>query len=473
VVQNIVLRNSFNPVGAGARGLGMGGAFTAVADDGTAASFNPAGLAQLRRTELALVGFADQLTSDLREPGQETVRQRSRHGRPDFAGVSVPFEVGGRNLTVELAYQRAIDLFGSGTASVARRVDLSQIDPDNVGVGSRDFVIDLTPQQSGGFHTYTLSAGYQASPHLALGLSLGYWRAGWSATGTARHLLRTRRIGSSDVLENPLRQEVFRQDQGMDAMSLGAGFLLRHPRVSVGGVLRLPFSGRYRLDETKDTTTYDDEFFPSDPFRTTFKATTRLRWPGSSAFGVAFRPVSRLTVAGEVSLTTWSHAVLENVPDGALLTQDANQPTFTDRNFFDLLPASQTATSDTTQWRAGAEYLVHLPGAVLPLRAGVFRDRSPVGDPATLEGRPIRGLTVGTGLNFDRFVVDVALERRRSSGNVGLLFEGSEQASPDQLPVEDVREYRVVASLLYRFPASADPVKALLRRIFVGESDDR
>jgi hypothetical protein len=49
-VQNVVLRNSFNPVGAGARGLGMGGAFTAVADDGSAASFNPAGLSQLRRT---------------------------------------------------------------------------------------------------------------------------------------------------------------------------------------------------------------------------------------------------------------------------------------------------------------------------------------------------------------------------------------------------------------------------------------
>ena len=35
-VQNIVLRNSFNPIGAGARGLGMGGAFIGVADDGTA-----------------------------------------------------------------------------------------------------------------------------------------------------------------------------------------------------------------------------------------------------------------------------------------------------------------------------------------------------------------------------------------------------------------------------------------------------
>lgn len=47
-VQNIVLRNSFSPIGAGARGVGMGGAFIAVADDGSAATFNPAGLAQLR-----------------------------------------------------------------------------------------------------------------------------------------------------------------------------------------------------------------------------------------------------------------------------------------------------------------------------------------------------------------------------------------------------------------------------------------
>src|SRR5260370_19775144 len=101
-VQNVVLRNSFNPVGAGARGLGMGGAFIAVADDGTAASFNPAGLAQLRRTEFAVVGFTDLLTSDLTVPkGTETVTtsNHARHQRPDFAGLALPFEVGGRNLT--------------------------------------------------------------------------------------------------------------------------------------------------------------------------------------------------------------------------------------------------------------------------------------------------------------------------------------------------------------------------------------
>ena len=44
------------PIGAGARALGMGGAFTAVADDATANTWNPAGMAQLERPELAING---------------------------------------------------------------------------------------------------------------------------------------------------------------------------------------------------------------------------------------------------------------------------------------------------------------------------------------------------------------------------------------------------------------------------------
>ena len=43
-----------NPVGSGARAMGMSNAFIAVADDATAASWNPAGLAQLVRPEMSL-----------------------------------------------------------------------------------------------------------------------------------------------------------------------------------------------------------------------------------------------------------------------------------------------------------------------------------------------------------------------------------------------------------------------------------
>src|SRR5258708_28081019 len=120
-LQNVVLRNSFSPIGAGARGLGMGGAFIAVADDGTAASFNPAGLAQLRRTELAIVGFSDDLTSTLSVPRANTVitsESSARHGAIDFGGMAIPFELAGRNLTLLASYQHSVHLHGQGPATI-------------------------------------------------------------------------------------------------------------------------------------------------------------------------------------------------------------------------------------------------------------------------------------------------------------------------------------------------------------------
>jgi hypothetical protein len=44
---------TFLRMGQGARSEGMGGAFTAVADDAYATYWNPAGLAQITRQELA------------------------------------------------------------------------------------------------------------------------------------------------------------------------------------------------------------------------------------------------------------------------------------------------------------------------------------------------------------------------------------------------------------------------------------
>src|SRR5258708_33001301 len=93
-LQNVVLRNSFSPIGAGARGLGMGGAFIAVADDGTADSFTPAGPTQLRRTEFAVVGVTDLHTSDLtgpKGPGTVTTSNHAPHKPPAFGDLALPF----------------------------------------------------------------------------------------------------------------------------------------------------------------------------------------------------------------------------------------------------------------------------------------------------------------------------------------------------------------------------------------------
>jgi long-subunit fatty acid transport protein len=239
--------------------------------------------------------------------------------------------------------------------------------------------------------------------------------------------------------------------------------------------VRLPFTGDYELSENGQRTFYEVGR-PLPPEPVDVKVTTRIHWPRSAGVGVALRPFRGLTLARDFSRSHWSRTFIEDVPGGVLLTaaeEDDNGETvesFTDRNFFDLLPASQTSTVDTEQLRAGLEYLVVIPKVVIPLRAGIFRDQSPVSDLASDEGRDIEGWTVGTGFNFKHVVLDVAYERRESEGVVALRLRGGQPGRGAALR-ETVREERFVASLIYRF-GDNDPLKRLFRYIFVGHSED-
>src|SRR5712692_400351 len=95
-------------LGVGARPLGMGGAFVAVADDATAASWNPAGLALLLHPEVSIVGesvmsklattnFVDTVLNPdnsyqtRRLPGADT----GRGGGLSFLSVAYPLRLNG------------------------------------------------------------------------------------------------------------------------------------------------------------------------------------------------------------------------------------------------------------------------------------------------------------------------------------------------------------------------------------------
>lgn len=468
-VQNIVLRNSFNPVGAGARGLGMSGAFIGVADDGSAASFNPAGLAQLRRSELALVGFHHRVETTLPNPdtgGEET--EKSAHRAPDFAGLAVPFEAGGRNLTVQVSYQRSIDLFGKGRAFTRDTVPFRELGINQAG--SARLSADIVPEQSGAFHTVTAAGAYQLTSRIAVGASLNYWLADWTAKGTAGIRVNTLTAPFS-LLSSTTRD--FRHEQNMRGLNVNTGILLRYPKLSIGGVLRLPFAGRYSLHETgRAVVAVPGRATTETPID--LQMSSRLHWAQTAGIGAALRPFGGLTIAADYSKSSWSSAYIEDVPEGLLLTTsdttaipETEPATFGNRNFFDLAPASQTSTADTSEWRVGAEYLFSLPKVVLPVRGGVFRSRSPILEARTAESRRISGVTVGTGLSLSRIALDVAFERRTSEGLIGLQLR---QGTPVGGSVETVEENRVVVSAIYRFPDN-DAIKRLLGSLFVGGDD--
>ncbi|MFT5125941.1 MAG: long-subunit fatty acid transport protein [Verrucomicrobiales bacterium] len=113
------------PVGSGARALGLAGAFSSVADDATAASWNPAGLTQLKAPEASFV--------------YRHTRIKNRHtsNDPDFVvgdndyesnglnylTISMPFRFDwfDYNLVFSLNYQEAYDFQNRFSAAIRDR----------------------------------------------------------------------------------------------------------------------------------------------------------------------------------------------------------------------------------------------------------------------------------------------------------------------------------------------------------------
>jgi long-subunit fatty acid transport protein len=99
------------PSGSGARALGLGGAFTAIADDATAASWNPAGLVHLETPEASIVYRASlnyEDHSSLTDSFLVGEDHYDSHGINYFSLV-YPFRLFDHNFVVSLNYQEAYD----------------------------------------------------------------------------------------------------------------------------------------------------------------------------------------------------------------------------------------------------------------------------------------------------------------------------------------------------------------------------
>ena len=141
---------SFNLTNPGGKSLAMGGAFTAIADDATAALANPAGLGLISSMEFAVSGKRTDETLGLATarstatgpltapyPGIETtnVDRDTRATSVDFAGVVVPLS---RRLVAALTYAENLRFEGDAGDAGYQYVELR--DNRSGGAARRDFL---------------------------------------------------------------------------------------------------------------------------------------------------------------------------------------------------------------------------------------------------------------------------------------------------------------------------------------------
>ncbi|MCX5900845.1 MAG: hypothetical protein NTX06_08955, partial [Proteobacteria bacterium] len=91
----------------------MGGAFIAIADDATAASWNPGGLMQLERPEFSFVFNFSHNRKELENSGFPEMNGMNSVSREDlnYLSVAYPFRAFDKNMIISLNYQRLYDLY--------------------------------------------------------------------------------------------------------------------------------------------------------------------------------------------------------------------------------------------------------------------------------------------------------------------------------------------------------------------------
>ncbi|OQX96338.1 hypothetical protein B6I21_01205, partial [candidate division KSB1 bacterium 4572_119] len=241
---------NWNFLGAGARARGMGGAFIGVADDATAASWNPAGLVRLEAAEASVVGLYESYTPESDVDDFDADPYQSSHFGLNFISAAFPLSVGDKNIVAAVAYQNVLDLFYS-------------YDGDS-----------YASERTGGVNAIVPSIGIQLTPAISVGASVNIY------TGSTDYTYEDKTGYYSDV------------DATWDyaGTNFTVGGLFDFDKFRFGVVLKTPFG----LTETGE----DEENI--------------LNLPQMLGFGVAYAMSENLTLAFDYDMRNYSAMRVED-----------------------------------------------------------------------------------------------------------------------------------------------------------------
>ena len=427
---------SLNRAGSGARAAGMGDAFIAVSDDGTAASWNPAGLAQLRQPEFSLVYVVSEHGLEL--SGVRSFDGSVAYATPDygytnasidFASAAVPFSIAGKPTTAQLGWHRLYQL----SADLTGNIDRVPLDPPGPPT-----LISKDGRTVGDIDVFSMAGAVKLTKRLSVGGSVNLWRGRWTDRLS---------LVESSVPEGAPGSFATAQDVRLSGTNFSGGILLTYPAWNVGLVYHAPFWSSFQVS--------GEVIVPGTPAGR-LEADLRFHLPRSMGAGVARRFGPRWTASVAVTHDQWTDLLLDGVPgsDGVV-------------NFFDNMPPELSTTRDTVSLNAGLEHLVLREGSVIPLRVGFGWEPQGGMDPITQDPVSYLLLTAGGGYNTNRFKFDAAVQYRTGS------FRGSDVYSPataivrgrDGVGLASADEWRIKLSAIYRL-ADTDALWGSIRKIF-------
>jgi long-chain fatty acid transport protein len=390
----------------GARSMGFGGAFVALADDATAAFANPAGLVQITRPEVALEGRYWDYSTPFVERGRF-------EGEPTGIGIDVVAGMEGSSSSydtmgvsfVSFVYPKNRWSVAFYSHLLADFQSLTQTQGVFYGSGSDCCrAIDQRVQTTLDFVTYGFSGAYRVGDSLSLGLSLVYFEGNLDIVGQP-FLPDPVEAGEADIFAPtsylPARRVVdtiLRVDDTDWGSTAGLLWWIS-PEWRLGGFYRqgpgFTMSGEVVAGPA-------GSFLGFPPTGTIIdSATTPIGFPDVYGLGFSFQPQDgRLTIAFEWDRVEYS-TILDSIDQ-------------------EVIGTSEISLEDGEELHLGAEYVFLRSSTLAAARLGVWLDPNhrphftrngdqleqalfPPGDDQI-------HYALGLGLAFKRFQIDLGAD---------------------------------------------------------------
>lgn len=334
--------------GVGARAAGMGFAHMAVAEDGSALLYNPAGLAQIKRIEMSggllheaqdrTVGFN---TASGGFPGTGIQEETTDTGSTQFGHLSLayPFPTYRGSLVMGLAFQRVASL----KSDYFRDGILRAPQGDVTGLYETESFTE-----TGGVNLWTAGVAGDVSPNLSLGASVSFIQGSTHQDFQVGRYFGETTAGEPvvEATDEFLYGEVREAD--LTGVTGSVGALARMSEYARLGVI-IDFPQRYEYEGTLSWRLEDQEKID----RETYDFTDTITLPFSFGAGVALTPPGFL-IAADARLTDWAQIDFE----GPVRSKDR-----------------EDAYRSTVDLNIGAEY--QLPFHPTRIRAGWARQPLP------------------------------------------------------------------------------------------------
>lgn len=399
-IQNFFLSpfqlTDYNFLGGGARARAMGGAFFAVSDDPSAASWNPAGLMQLDKPQMNLsfssyVGRTEH-TSTQDSPiwnysfGDE---QEYDANAISFASVVIPSTLRDREVVFSALYQKQADIYQDNRHAIVIDEVMLWSGGDTTVYSENYALPPITEKTKGELNVLNFSVATKLMESLAFGAGVNIYSGNFTTDVDFFYPVVGLDTDPDDDDLLPLidvtqrngwrfRPQTENEYSGFN-FTLGLMYTLEKLRLAT--VVKTPFT----LKEDNDVKLYTDAIEEGQvhPFSYLFSPffDTDRKWdmPTMVGFGASYQ-VNSLTLAADVEWRNYSKTELTyrrniaNPEDPQITTGDyvADNWWGEEGNEPPLVPSLNWR--DLTQFRIGAEYVIGTSLGDIPLRVGFRTD---------------------------------------------------------------------------------------------------